>query len=110
MGSLYDPTNPTSYIMYVDANNLDGWARSQPVPDNKYEWVSNDDCRDVFAALQNKASRDRWYNQEKPYIFEVDLDYPPELHERDNDYPFPSETMKIDAEIKGEKQHQLRAK
>ena len=69
MGSLYDPTKPTSYIMYVDANNLYGWAMSQHLPDDEYEWVSNDDCRDAFAALQNKASRDRWYDQEKHYIF-----------------------------------------
>ena len=30
MGSLYDPTKPTSYVMYVDSNNLYGWAMSQP--------------------------------------------------------------------------------
>ena len=28
MGSLYDQTQPTSYIMEVDANNLYGWAMS----------------------------------------------------------------------------------
>ena len=43
MGSLYDPTEPTSYIMYVDANNFYGWAMSQPLPNDEYEWVSNDD-------------------------------------------------------------------
>ena len=96
---------PTSYIMYVHANDLYGWAMSQPLPDDEYEWVSNDDCRDAFAALQNKASRDRWYEQEKHYIFEVDLDYPPELHERDDDYPLAPETMNINAEIIVEKQH-----
>ena len=26
MGQLYDPTNLSSYILYVDANNLYGWA------------------------------------------------------------------------------------
>ena len=56
MGSLYDPTKPTSYIMYVDANNLYGWAMSQSLPDDEYEWVYNDDCPDAFAALQDKAS------------------------------------------------------
>ena len=29
MGSLYDPRQPTSFIMEVDANNLYGWAMSQ---------------------------------------------------------------------------------
>ena len=104
MGSLYDPTKPTSYIMYVDANNLYGWAMSPPLADDEYECVSNDDCRDAFAALQNKAFHDRWYDQEKHYIFEVDLDYPPELHDRNDDYPLATETINIDAEITGEKQ------
>ena len=49
MGSLYDPTKPTSYIMYMDANNLYGWAMSQPLPDDEYELESNEDCRDAFA-------------------------------------------------------------
>ena len=37
MGSLYDPTEPTSYIMEVDANNLYGWAMSQEMPDGDFE-------------------------------------------------------------------------
>ena len=96
--------------MYLDANNLYGWAMSQPLTDDDYEWVSDDECRDACAALQNKASRDLWYYQENHYIFEVDMDYPPELHERDDDYPLAPETMTIGAEITDEKQHQLRAK
>ena len=96
--------------MYVDANNFYGLAMSQPLPNDEYEWVSNDDCRDAFAALQEKAVRDRWYDQETHYIFGVDLDYPPELLDIDDDYPLARETIYIDAEITGEKQHQLRAK
>ena len=38
MGSLCDPTKPTSYIMKVDANNLYGWAMSHKMPDGKFEW------------------------------------------------------------------------
>ena len=32
MGSLYDPQQPTLYIMEVDANNLYGWAILQEMP------------------------------------------------------------------------------
>ena len=60
MGQLYYPTMPSSYILYVNANNLYGWALSQLLPDGEYEWISNDECREAFAAaFQDKASRDR---------------------------------------------------
>ena len=36
MGSLYDPRQPTSYIMEVYANNLYGWAMSQEMPDGNF--------------------------------------------------------------------------
>ena len=37
------------------------------------------------------------------------MEYPPELHERDDDYPLAPEVMNIEPEITGEKQHNLRA-
>ena len=39
----------------------------------------------------------------------MDLEYSPELHERDDDYPLAQEVMTIDPEITGEKQHNRRA-
>ena len=38
------------------------------------------------------------------------MEYPPELHERDDDYPLAPEVMTIELEITAEKQHNLRAK
>ena len=37
------------------------------------------------------------------------MEYPPELHERDDDYPLAPEVMTIKPEITGKKQHNLRA-
>ena len=37
------------------------------------------------------------------------MEYPPELHERDDDYPLAPEVITIEPEITGEKQHNLRA-
>ena len=51
MGSLYDPQQPTSYIMEVEANNLDGWAMSQEMPDDDFEWLSQDGCCDMGLLL-----------------------------------------------------------
>ena len=47
MWLLYDPTQPTSYIMEVDANNLYGWAMCQEMPDSDFEWVIQDECREM---------------------------------------------------------------
>ena len=111
MGSLYDPTKPTSYIMYVDANNLYGWALSQALPEKDYEWLSDDECRQAEVAMEIKEMRDLFYQQDRHYIFEGEMDYPPELHDRDDDYPLATETMTIDARMaNGDKQVKLRAK
>ena len=44
------------------------------------------------------------------YFFEVDLEYPPELHDRDDDYPLAPELFEITTEMLSEKQHALRRK
>ena len=38
MGKEFDPKQPTTWISYVDANNLYGWAMSQFLPIGKYRW------------------------------------------------------------------------
>ena len=57
MGSLYDLNKRTFYLISVDTNNLNDSAMSQPLPDDEYELLSNDDCREAFAALQEKSFR-----------------------------------------------------
>ena len=109
MGQLYDPTKPSSYSVDVDSNNLYGWALSQPLPNGEYDWISDDKCREAFAAFEDKASCDRWFDEhEKQYYFE--MDYPPELIDSDDDYPLAPETMPIEAVMTSDKQHELRAK
>ena len=39
MGSGYDKNKPTKYLQYLDANNLYGWAMSQPLPTGEFHWV-----------------------------------------------------------------------
>ena len=35
----YDKDMESSYLKYLDANNLYGWATSQKPPVNGFEWV-----------------------------------------------------------------------
>ena len=37
----YDKKVDSSYIEYLNTNNLHGWAMSQKLPVNGFEWVKN---------------------------------------------------------------------
>ena len=54
---FYDPRQPTSYIMEVDANNLYGWAVSQEMPEGDFEWLSQDERRDMGLLLNHADGR-----------------------------------------------------
>ena len=81
LGSDYNPKDPSKYIMYLDANNLYGWAMSQPLPVDGFEWI-------VESELQN------WDNL-GGCILEVDLEYPKDFHDAHNEYPLAPESLKI---------------
>ena len=85
MGSEYVPREPTRYLQYLDANNLYGWAMSQPLPTRGFKWV--DVKPDEISKLVNSS--------EKGYILEVDVRYPGELHDYHNDLPFMCRRMVI---------------
>ena len=36
MGDQYDPEKESSYLQYLDANNLYGWAMSQSLPTGRF--------------------------------------------------------------------------
>ena len=35
----FENSKPSKYIMYLDANNLYGWAMSQPLPTGGFKWI-----------------------------------------------------------------------
>ena len=37
----YDRSIESSYLAHLDANNLYGWAMSQKLPINRFEWVKD---------------------------------------------------------------------
>ena len=82
----YDPNKPSTFITYLDKNNLYGWAMSEYLPYGEFEWLKNVDKLDVMSI--NKKS-------DVGYILEVDLKYPDKLHELHNDYPLAPEKLVV---------------
>lgn len=92
----YDEKQEESYLMYFDVNALYAYAMSQPLPIGGYEWV------DVSEWTVNQilvAKEDSKYG----YLLEVDVEYPKNLHDSHNDYPFLCERMTV----KGSKYEKL---
>ena len=85
----YDENEESSYIQYVDANNLYGWAMSQKLPVDGFKWKEN----------ISKSNEDFIQNYDedsnKEYIPEVHVEYPKNLHDLHSDLPFVPEKMKI---------------
>ena len=84
----YDSSKPTKYLQYLDANNLYGWAMSQPLPTGEFRWIKCD--RDPNKLVEKFASK-----RDYGYLLEVDVSYPKELHNLHNDLPFMWMKMKI---------------
>ena len=88
----YDESKPSKYIMYLDANNLYDYAMSQYVPTGGFRWLTD-------KQLSKMMKKNILPNNKKGYIFEVDLDYPEELHTLHNDFPLCSEKMSVTKEM-----------
>ena len=85
MGDRFDPKSESSYLQYLDANNLYVWAMSQPLPTGGFKSV--DVNPNEISELATRT--------DKGYLLEVDVSYPKELHNPHNDLPFMCERMEI---------------
>ena len=45
----YDPKKLSTFISYLDMNNLYGWAMSQYLPYERFKWLKNVDELDVMS-------------------------------------------------------------
>ena len=84
----YDPSKPINYLMYLDANNLYGWAMSQKLPEKEFDWLTEQQ-------LQNFDVAQVPDDAETGYILEVDLEYPEEIHDLHSDLPVAPEKRKV---------------
>ena len=88
----YDEKAPSKYIMYLDANNLYGWAMSQYLPTGGFRWMKQKQIDKIDLAKYKEDSNEG-------LILEVDLEYPKELHDLHNDYPLGPEKVCVNKDM-----------
>ena len=81
----YNNNEESSYIQYLDANNLYGWV-------NGFKWL---DTSETSNKINEDFIKNYNENNDKGYILEVDVKYPKRLHELRSDLPFLSERMEV---------------
>jgi hypothetical protein len=86
----YDPSKPSNYIMYLDANNVYGYAMCQTLPLRNFKMMQGPSDVNTFVTALGRMTP----NQPLGLIAEVDLEYPHELHDLHNDYPLAAERLK----------------
>ena len=86
----YDKNKESSYIQYLDANNLYGWVMSQKLPVNNFKWVED------VSRINEEFIKNYNENSSKGYILEVDVKYSKKLHDLHSDLPFLPKRIKID--------------
>ena len=94
----YDSSEENVFIIYLDANNLYGWAMIQYLPYGGLKWLSKKeidkfDLNSIELHSVDKNSSTELHSVE--YISEVDLEYPSELHDLHNNYPLAPEKLEI---------------
>ena len=85
----YDKKKKSSYIQYLDANNLYGKAMTEKLPVRGFKWIN-----DIFE-INEKFAKGYNKNSDKGYILEENVDYPNELQNLHSDLPFLPERMVI---------------
>ena len=87
----YNNNEESSYIQYLDANNLYGWAMSKKLPVNGFRWLDSNEINEINEEFIKNYNE----NDNKGYILEADVRYSKRLHDLHSDLPFLPERMEI---------------
>ena len=86
----YNKDEEESFLQYNDANNLCGFAISEPLTIDGIEWMKD------LSKIDEDFIKNYDENNDKGYMLEADVEYPKNLHDFYNNLPFLPEIMKID--------------
>ena len=85
----HDKNKESTYVEYLDANNLYGWAMSKKLPVRDFKWLDN------LSMFTEEFIKNYDENGDKGYILEVDVEHPKKLYSVHSDLPFLPERIKI---------------
>ena len=85
----HDKDKEPSYLVYVDANNLYGWSMCKKLPVSDFKYI------DVISIFTEDFIKNYDENNDKGYIFVVDVEYPRNLYKLHSHLPFLPERMKV---------------
>ena len=86
----YDKEIESSYLTYLDANNLYGWVMSQKLPLNGFRWEND------LSRFNERFTKNYDENSNIGYFLEVDVEYPKKLFGSHKDLPFLPERKKLE--------------
>ena len=98
--SDYDPSKPSNYIWYGDANNLYGGSMVEKLPISNFAWTS----------LTKQQIMEYDPDSDTGYFVECDLSIPSELHDKFNCFPIAAEPLKVTEKIASKKSLEIRSK
>jgi len=96
----FDPTKDTTYIAYLDANNLYGWSMSQFLPVGGFQWLKEEEVAQFNVEGVGESD-------DVGYILECDLLYPEDTHDLHNDYPLAPEKIKVSPDMLSDHQKHI---
>src|SRR6266536_357468 len=91
----YNSEQLKSWILYLDANNLYGWAMLQHLPIGNFKWLAEYEFGNLKLQLEKGSIKD---DADTGYMLEVNLKYPKELHPKHTDYPLAVESLEVPRE------------
>ena len=98
-----DESKPVKHLIQWDANSLYAHCMQFKLPYADLKWVN----MDMDTALETIRKTD--FNANTEYLYEVDLEYPEDLHDHFSDYPPAPENILIPTSMYSLYQHELAA-
>ena len=97
MGPRFIESNENTKLLYIDANNLYGWARSQYLPTSEFEKLDFPEEYELEQIVEDLRFIPD--NNEIGYFIECDLEYPAENKEKTENFPLCPYQTKADPNL-----------